>query len=86
VTGWRRWFGRWTPAPAPPASATGPLRPVIRRDYCTGCNACVAACDNDCLALEWDFATLVRPDDCDGEGNCRRACPEGLITMQRSAV
>ncbi|MHC5019632.1 MAG: ATP-binding protein [Planctomycetota bacterium] len=59
---------------------------MIERDYCTGCNLCVVACDNDCLELEWDFATLVRPGDCDGEGNCQRACPQGLITMQRTAV
>ena len=81
---WRKWFGPREPASTP--AATGPLRPVIQRDYCTGCNICVMACDNNCLALEWDFATLVRPEDCDGEGNCMRACPDGLIRMEPSAA
>lgn len=55
--------------------------PVIDRDYCTGCSACVDACDRKCLQLVWDFATLVRPADCDGDGKCVGVCPEKLIRM-----
>jgi ferredoxin len=29
----------------------------------------------------WDFATLVRPQDCGGDGRCAEACPENLIRM-----
>lgn len=55
--------------------------PVIDRDFCTGCGACTQACDRRCLELVWDFATLVRPLDCDGDGKCVKACPENLIRM-----
>lgn len=55
--------------------------PSIEADYCTGCNRCVEVCEHGCLALVWDFATLVRPADCNGEGRCMEACPEHLIQM-----
>lgn len=60
--------------------------PVIDRDYCNGCNACVESCPRGCLGLVWDFATLVRPELCDSDGSCVGSCPERLIRMAWVAV
>ena len=56
--------------------------PAIDRDACTGCGSCVKECEHGCLSLVWDFATLVRAEDCCSEGRCVSACPQKLIRMQ----
>jgi Na+-translocating ferredoxin:NAD+ oxidoreductase RNF subunit RnfB len=57
------------------------LLPVIG-DACTGCGLCVHACDNHCLELVWDFATLQHPHHCASDGKCAAACPRSVIQMQ----
>jgi len=29
----------------------------------------------------WSFSTLMRPQNCGGEGHCVEACPEQIIRM-----
>ena len=55
--------------------------PVVG-DACTGCGLCVDACDNHCLELVWDFATLQHPRHCASDGKCAAACPRTVIQMQ----
>jgi NAD-dependent dihydropyrimidine dehydrogenase PreA subunit len=69
-------------AGAPLGSASMRRLPVIEQDLCSGCGLCVQACEQHCLELIWDFATLTRPEACGGAGRCVEACPEQLIRIE----
>ena len=55
--------------------------PVVG-DACTGCGLCVHACENHCLELVWDFATMQHPHHCASDGKCASACPRSVIEMR----
>ncbi len=57
-------------------------KPVIDKELCTGCEICIDECPNNALELVDDIAELVRPEDCDGKGECAEACPSEAITME----
>ncbi|TET59122.1 4Fe-4S dicluster domain-containing protein [Candidatus Aerophobetes bacterium] len=57
-------------------------KPVIDEDLCTGCEICIDECPNDCLELVDDVVKLVRPEACDGKGECAEVCPTEAIIMQ----
>jgi NAD-dependent dihydropyrimidine dehydrogenase PreA subunit len=82
-----QWLNQvFVPAPVllavrPEADPAARWLPVIQQEQCTGCGLCIEACENHCLELVWDFATLVRPKDCAGDGGCVKACPEKIIQM-----
>jgi NAD-dependent dihydropyrimidine dehydrogenase PreA subunit len=62
------------------------LRPIINLDDCTGCVACVDACNPQCLEMDGTVAVLVRPETCTGEGHCVDACPTDAIRMAELPV
>lgn len=57
-------------------------KPVIDEDLCTGCEICIDECPNDALEMAGELAKLVRPEDCDGKGECAEVCPAEAITME----
>jgi thioredoxin reductase/Pyruvate/2-oxoacid:ferredoxin oxidoreductase delta subunit len=58
------------------------LHPVINRNRCMGCGACVEACpQGDVLGVIGGQAELVNPTHCIGHGACQRACPFDAITL-----
>ena len=52
---------------------------LCKRELCTGCGACVAACPMDCVRMEADGEGFLRPvvdrETCIGCDKCRKACP-----------
>lgn len=82
--GLRDWLSSLQAHPGAAADPDVPCKwlPVIAQDHCTGCGACLNACDSCCLEMVWDFATLARPQDCGSEGHCAEACPVDVITME----
>ncbi len=56
---------------------TGPSypHPVIFRDRCIGCQACVDACPHDVLAIVDGSAAAVAPDLCMEDTSCQAECP-----------
>ncbi|MDJ0788570.1 MAG: NAD(P)-binding domain-containing protein [Myxococcota bacterium] len=58
------------------------LHPVINRNRCMGCAACVEAClQGDVLGVIAGQAELVNPTHCIGHGACREACPTDAIEL-----
>ncbi len=61
----------------------------IRIEMCKGCEICIDACPQDCLALSHDLNphgyhyALLTDDSCTGCVNCALVCPEAVITVYR---
>ncbi len=49
--------------------------PVIIKDNCIGCHACVEACPHDVLAMVDGIATTVARDQCMEDTSCQVECP-----------
>lgn len=54
----------------------------IDEERCTGCGACVTACEEGAIAMVNGKARLVREDFCDGLGKCLPACPADAISFE----
>jgi ferredoxin len=56
----------------------------VEEQSCTGCGACLAAC-NFAALQDASGVTMVREDRCMGCGLCVDACPEGALRLGREA-
>lgn len=59
-------------------------RPVFNKDICISCSGyCVNECLHKCIGInEEGVAVLIRPEDCNGCGDCADACVFGAISME----
>jgi 2-oxoglutarate ferredoxin oxidoreductase subunit delta len=56
---------------------------VVNRDWCKGCNICVAFCPRNVLELDGDEKVVIaRLAACTWCGLCELRCPDFAITMQ----
>ncbi len=56
---------------------------VVNRDWCKGCNICVAFCPKNVLELDQsDKAVIVRIEACTYCGLCELRCPDFAITLR----
>jgi len=62
---------------------------VIAQEICKGCELCIAACPQECLALSeelnvrgYRYVRLIQ-DTCTGCINCALVCPDSAITVYR---
>jgi thioredoxin reductase/NAD-dependent dihydropyrimidine dehydrogenase PreA subunit len=61
----------------PDGQYTGPdyPHPIIFKDRCIGCHACVEACPHDVLAIVNGVSHPVAPDQCMEDTSCQVVCP-----------
>ena len=58
-------------------------------EECKGCELCVEACPQDCLAMSSDLNrngyhyAVLTADTCTGCINCALVCPDAVITVYR---
>jgi len=58
-------------------------RKVVQIDHskCNSCGQCVLACRGSALGFEDGKIELVRPEGCDGLGQCMPVCFAGAISI-----
>lgn len=61
---------------------TAGQKAVIDEGLCTGCGICVDVCSQKALDMVDDVAKLVKPEICDGNGECVAACPVECISLK----
>jgi pyruvate/2-oxoacid:ferredoxin oxidoreductase alpha subunit/NAD-dependent dihydropyrimidine dehydrogenase PreA subunit len=66
-------------------------KPVLRAEYCKGCERCIGACARHCIAAGAEIHPLTglvpvvfHPESCNGCGLCVSACPEpyGFVSAE----
>ena len=63
--------------------AKKPKTLVINRNWCKGCNICVAFCPKNVLALDSsEKVVIVGLDECTYCGLCELRCPDFAITLR----
>jgi 2-oxoglutarate ferredoxin oxidoreductase subunit delta len=69
------------------ASTTAKAEILINRDWCKGCNICVALCPTQVLALdEQERATVIALERCTLCRSCELHCPDLAIEVRRAGA
>jgi len=56
--------------------------PIIDKELCIGCGACVSACPSEVLSLnDDDKAYVENPEACTQCGECAEVCPTEAISL-----
>ena len=61
-------------------------------EECKGCELCIEACPQDCLAMSPDLNqkgyhyAVLTADTCTGCTNCALVCPDAVITVYRQIL
>lgn len=55
-------------------------RPILEKEECTACGACVEACPNGVLEIVGTAVDVVNEDECIACEACIEECPMGVIT------
>ncbi len=64
---------------------------TVASELCKGCELCMAACPQECLAMSPEFNArgyrfaVLAPDRCTGCGACAIVCPDTALTVFRVA-
>jgi len=58
----------------------------IDREKCSGCGACVSACEQGAIGLKDGKAEVLHHDYCDGFLRCLPVCPEEAILFQEERI
>ena len=67
------------------ATTTAKAEILIDRDWCKGCNICVALCPTQVLALdEQEKATVIALERCTLCRSCELHCPDLAIEVRRA--
>ncbi len=64
------------------------MKPVIRRNKCTGCKACRDVCPMDMFRMKTGhaFALARKIGDCIGCEECVMSCPSNAIKLGKTRV
>lgn len=54
----------------------------INREWCKGCEICVAFCPKNVLEMEGGKVKVARPDDCTRCMLCELRCPDFAIEVE----
>ncbi len=67
--------------PAEPVSKKSKAAPEIHicEEFCKGCDICVDACPQNCLAMEGGKVAVVNAAACTACGLCEMRCPDFAI-------
>ena len=56
--------------------------PVVDKENCTGCRACVSYCVSGSLTIVDEIVTFQNPEGCLSDELCVRECPMNGIHME----
>lgn len=56
--------------------------PIVKLEWCKGCEICVAFCPKDVLAVEDGKVKVVNRDACNNCGLCELRCPDYAIYLE----
>ena len=60
------------------------MKMIVQEDLCTGCGACIEACQNEAISLK-DGVAFIDQSRCSKCQVCIDTCPQGALSFSSSA-